>query len=400
MASVAKREWTHKGETKTAWVVRYTDQGGKRRMKTFEKKKDADRYRSHVENEIERGEHVASSSSGLVRDMADRFIDHCERRFREGTLSHATLYQRKGMVRLYITPKLGSSRISDLTFEQVDNFRIALIDAGLGPRRVRGILQTLKQVEEFARKRRYTAKHIVSDVLADNRTVGILPIKVMSAQEVRALIDTVGSPMRWWRERHRRLVQLAVHFAAFCGLRFGEIRGLKIENIDTRSRIVHVRHSLQQWTDELKAPKTRAGVRDVPIPAHLASLIDEWMARDYVENPRSLLLTNTDGRCVLQASLSNSYRKLQTHAGIWKREDGKAYHFHALRHFAASFLIANGMPAPDVAELLGHESFDLTLRVYAHPVMSGRVRGDAFDRNARLLLGTGATTEQHKLISA
>ena len=37
--SIRKRTWkTAKGEAKEAWVVDYVDQGGKRRLKTFEEK--------------------------------------------------------------------------------------------------------------------------------------------------------------------------------------------------------------------------------------------------------------------------------------------------------------------------------------------------------------------------
>ena len=37
-------------------------------------------------------------------------------------------------------------------------------------------------------------------------------------------------------------------------------------------------------------------------------------------------------------------------------------HFHALRHFAASWMIENGLPLPEVASLLGHSKFDTTLQ--------------------------------------
>jgi integrase len=41
--SIRKRTWkTTKGDAKEAWVVDYVDQAGKRRLKTFSKKKDAD----------------------------------------------------------------------------------------------------------------------------------------------------------------------------------------------------------------------------------------------------------------------------------------------------------------------------------------------------------------------
>jgi hypothetical protein len=42
MASVRKRSWKSGGEMKTAWVADYLDQAGKRRLKTFERKKEAD----------------------------------------------------------------------------------------------------------------------------------------------------------------------------------------------------------------------------------------------------------------------------------------------------------------------------------------------------------------------
>ncbi len=41
----SKREWTTpKGEQKSAWVVDYTDTTDKRRLKTFQKKKEADTF--------------------------------------------------------------------------------------------------------------------------------------------------------------------------------------------------------------------------------------------------------------------------------------------------------------------------------------------------------------------
>jgi hypothetical protein len=51
--SVRKRSWTtDKGEAKSAWVVDYSDQGGKRRLKTFDKKRDADAYHAKVATEV------------------------------------------------------------------------------------------------------------------------------------------------------------------------------------------------------------------------------------------------------------------------------------------------------------------------------------------------------------
>ena len=51
--SVRKRAWTtSKGVEKEAWVVDYVDQTGKRRLKTFAKKKVADNFAATANVEI------------------------------------------------------------------------------------------------------------------------------------------------------------------------------------------------------------------------------------------------------------------------------------------------------------------------------------------------------------
>jgi integrase len=46
---------------------------------------------------------------------------------------------------------------------------------------------------------------------------------------------------------------------------------------------------------------------------------------------------------------------------------------HDARHAVGSILLASGMPAPDVAEHLGH-SVSVLSRIYAHALPSGRDR--------------------------
>jgi integrase len=53
-------------------------------------------------------------------------------------------------------------------------------------------------------------------------------------------------------------------------------------------------------------------------------------------------------------------------------------HVHTLRHSAASFLAAAGVPASDIAAQLGHaDGGALALRVYVHPLAEGLTRAAA-----------------------
>ncbi|MER3419633.1 MAG: hypothetical protein C4290_03505 [Chloroflexota bacterium] len=49
-----------------------------------------------------------------------------------------------------------------------------------------------------------------------------------------------------------------------------------------------------------------------------------------------------------------------TRAGLWR------VRFHDLRHTCASLLLAQGVPARTIMEILGHSQVTLTLNTYAH----------------------------------
>jgi integrase len=57
--SARKREWiTSKGATNSAWLVDYVHGHGKRRAKTFDRKKEADAFHITASVEIRDGVHV------------------------------------------------------------------------------------------------------------------------------------------------------------------------------------------------------------------------------------------------------------------------------------------------------------------------------------------------------
>jgi len=71
MASIRKREWTMRtGEQKEAWVVDYVDQHGKRRLKTFSKKKDAEAWSVNALKEIQLGVHTPDSAPKRLQTVA------------------------------------------------------------------------------------------------------------------------------------------------------------------------------------------------------------------------------------------------------------------------------------------------------------------------------------------
>jgi integrase len=66
--------------------------------------------------------------------------------------------------------------------------------------------------------------------------------------------------------------------------------------------------------------------------------------------------------------------------------------FHALRHTCASMLLSAGVPLPEVAQILGHASPQVTATIYAHLI--ARSSEHAADRLERWLTEQAGGEEQ------
>jgi len=61
--------------------------------------------------------------------------------------------------------------------------------------------------------------------------------------------------------------------------------------------------------------------------------------------------------------------------------DVRRIRFHDLRHTCASLLLAQGVPARVVMDVLGHSQFSITMDLYSHVMPSAlREAADAIDR--------------------
>jgi integrase len=117
--SVRKRAWTtSKDEDKEAWVVDYVDQTGKRRLKTFAKKKAADNFLATVNVQIRAGNHTADSASVTIREAGRLWLETCDK----AGLERSTLAAYRQHLKFHIEPYLGNVKLSQLSAPMVREF--------------------------------------------------------------------------------------------------------------------------------------------------------------------------------------------------------------------------------------------------------------------------------------
>ncbi len=117
--SIRKRVWkTPGGEEKQSWVVDYVDQAGKRHIKTFDRKKEADDYEASTKVDVKAGIHTPDRSSVTVKDAGERWIAAGK----SAGLERTTIDSYRSHLDLHIVPFLGRCKLSKLTIPMISEF--------------------------------------------------------------------------------------------------------------------------------------------------------------------------------------------------------------------------------------------------------------------------------------
>ncbi|MBR0698119.1 site-specific integrase [Bradyrhizobium lablabi] len=367
--SVRKRTWRNgDGSSGEAWVVSYTDQAGKRRIKSFDRKRDADNYQGSVSVETRSGLHVPDSQSITVTEAGRLWLQSRE----AAGLERSTLVSYQEHLELHIIPLLGAMKLSRLTAPMVRAFedKLALDRSPAMVRKVRGSLGALladaqerglvgQNVVHSLRKRRHRGK----EVRAERRQKGKLKIgiHIPAPDEIRALIQTLNG--RW-----RPLFLTAI----FTGLRASELRGLRWADVDFKRDELHVRQRADYF-NSIGRPKSEAGERTIPLPPIVVTTLRAHRLA-CPKGTLDLVFPNGKGNVEnLTNIVARGLKPAMIAAGVVTKS-GKAKYtgLHSLRHFYASWCInrrVDGgleLPLKLVQARLGHATITLTADRYGH----------------------------------
>lgn len=147
---------------------------------------------------------------------------------------------------------------------------------------------------------------------------------------------------------------------AYSGLRFGELIGLNVEDIDLGARRIRVRRSMTQVGGKLVEgnPKSVAGYRSVPIPERLMPALK---ARLDARPPGAPAIASPRGS---RLSLENWKRAVNWRKSVTAIRRDKL-RVHDLRHTYASLSRRAGADLRLLQKAMGHASITVTAHTYA-----------------------------------
>ena len=198
-----------------------------------------------------------------------------------------------------------------------------------------------------------------------NHAVRHYDLRSNPAAKAGSMGDKDGGNISFWtREEYQRfadeMMDKPVSYYAFemlywCGIREGELLALTPADFDFKAGTVKISKSYQRLhgEDVITTPKTKKSNRTIKMPPFLCEEMQDYLKMLYGLKKKDRIFT-----------ISKSYLHHEMDRGA-KAAGVKRIRIHDLRHSHVSLLIDMGFTPVAIADRLGHESIEVTLR-YAH----------------------------------
>jgi len=164
---------------------------------------------------------------------------------------------------------------------------------------------------------------------------------VLNKEEVQKLYLSAETDKK---EEVRDKAILTILYA--CGLRKNEAEQLKVKDINTRTKFLHVAKG--------KGGKSR----NIPLTDKSIEYIVKYLNTKTAQSV--YFFSNNQGSSMSASVYYSRIRVLKERAGIEKRVS-----LHTLRHSIATHLLQNGMELENIKKFLGHASLEST-QIYTH----------------------------------
>ncbi len=348
------------------YQVRYQGPDGRTRSAgaTFDSKRSAEQWLTLMESRILRGEwHAPERSKVLFGTYAINWV--AERRLEPRSRE---LYEM--LLRLHLLPWLGDRPMDGITPQIVRTWRSDLLRQG--------------RSETTAAKAYRLLRAILNTATKDDGLIPENPCRIRGfdkephTERPTASVDQVWSLSQLMPRRYSVLVL----FAAFTGLRWGELAALRRCDIELDAEVVHVVRKFAELSNGQRVagpPKSDAGFRTVALPSVLVVAVREHLVEFGLEEREGLIFTGPRGAPLRRNNFHRSVRWAEAIAAAGLPE---GFRFHDLRHTGNTLTAASGASTRELMHRMGHASMRAAL-IYQHAT-NDRDRQIAAALNARI----------------
>ena len=361
----------HKGSG--LYMARYTvhtPTGPKRKALYGKTRREVDEKLTKAKADRDTG-FVFDADNLTLGNYLDRWINDSVR----DSVRQRTWERYEQIVRVHIKPALGRVKLKNITPTHARALYREKLDTGLAPRTVNYIHTTLSKALKDAVADGLITRNPASSVKAPRPKKK--EISPLSSEQAKAFLEAVRG------NRFEAAFVVALH----CGLREGEILGLKWSDVDMDAGTLQVRRTLSEaLAGHLFEPPKNGKGRNVKLTTRAVEALRNHLTRQ-IEEIESLGDRYRDQGLVFPSQVGTPMNAKNLTARSFKPLLKKAglpdIRFHDLRHTFATLMLQNGEHPKVVQEMLGHATIAITMDTYSHVLPN--MQRDAVARLGTLL---------------
>ena len=267
---------------------------------------------------------------------------------RGGTMSRAYCKIMRYTINKFVKPTFEGRRIRTITADEFEDWMADLADDELPA----GTINRARTCVSVALNHLVTLRR-----LPWNPLTAVKPYKevygkrgTLTVEEFRKLLDLEGLDPR---------VYVAVALGGLCGMRMGEIRGLRWADVDTGRKLVHIHTSYVEIDGERDQAKQGSN-RDVPLPSAVMEALEDWRSESPATRPEDWVTCDLEqpDRPMLADPIREAFYEALESIGVKDREERKIV-FHSLRHWYNTQL-RGSIPDAVLRRFTGHRDAEMT----------------------------------------
>ena len=245
----------------------------------------------------------------------------------------------KYRIEAHLLPYFGHIPLSQITTQMVDNYKSKRVKEDASSNTINRELANLSHMLKMAVRWGYIGVNVVADV--QKMIVHEKTPRFLSQEEIQRLLQSAKNSYAY------PIIVTAIH----TGMRKSELLNLKWSDIDF-DQLVVVIQAKKDWHTKNYRIRTLQLTPALynALKEHRKLQVELGVQCEYVFTYKGVRIKN---------GIDATLRKIVKKAGL------ENVTLHTLRHTFASQLVMAGVPLRDVQELMGHRSFETTLR-YAH----------------------------------
>lgn len=332
-----------------------------------------------------------------------QWLELCLEVYLRPGIKQSTYLSYEAYIRKHLAPALGDLNLQDITpriLQTYYNHKSAA--EGLSPKTIININLFLHRALDFA---------VAEGLINSNPASGVNlprgpkpPISILTRDEQNKLI------LASYYHRYGVFVRLTL----FTGIRLGELLGLRWEDVDASSRLLHIRRTLSRLnkmdrptnpneaTTEIviQTPKSENSTRAIPLLPQVLQDLQAWRSVQMSEKETAgdayadsgMIVTNPLGGYVEPKTFKKYYNQILALAGL------PHFTFHALRHTFASRAMEQGMDAKTLSVILGHASVAFTSDTYMHVLTEHKHEGMALMEELYNVQPAAASSQPYPIV--